>query len=372
VADSASARILSVDEQRRSAELMFPVRVTAEISTARQERYSRPGARPTVTPATIQEDLCCRDFTINALALSLNRASLGLLLDPTNGLADLEQKELRTAYPRALYDDPARLLRLVRFKVRFSMTVEPRTAQQYENARLDEMEKLIPPRRVFDELVQVAEEANPGEVLQALSSEGLLAQILPQTAAQKLNFSGFARLQKARQMMPVGGGVAVNNMPLFLYLLTENLSTAERSALAKAASVKKSELDLVKSLHADSKKLERELRSARVTKPSHVYQVLVKAPGEQILYLYLTSTQRQVQDRIRNYFQRYLPAASEITDRQVSAGGLEPDSPKFKKLKAELIVARLDSRAKKAAEPPPAEALPAEPVAARTAQARGR
>lgn len=373
LAESASARIVSVDEQRRSAEMVFPDRVTAEISMARQERYARPGARPTVTPATIQEDLCCRDFTINALALSLNRASLGLLLDPTNGLADLEQKELRTAYPRALYDDPARLLRLIRFKVRFSMTIEPRTAQQYENARLEEMEQLIAPRRVFEELVQVAEEADPGEVLQALSAEGLLAQILPKAAAQKLNLSGFARLQKARQMIPFGGGVAVNNLPLFLYLLTENLSAAERSALVKAASVKKSELDLVKRLHTDAKRLERELRSARVAKPSQVYQVLVKAPGEQILYLFLTSSQRQVQDRIRNFFQRYLPAAAEITDRQVSAQGVEPASPKFKKLKSELILARLDGRAKKPAEPPsPAEAIPAEPAAVRTAHARGR
>ncbi len=369
VAASAGGKIVEIDEHRRSAEVLFPGRVTAEIAMARQERYAKPGARPTVTASTIQEDLLCRDFTINAIALSLNRASLGLMLDPTNGTADVEQKELRAVYPRALSDDPARLLRLIRLKVRYSMVVEARTAQQYENARLEELEKLIPARRVFEELIQVADETNPGETLQALAQEKLLASILPGGAGQKLNLAGFARLEKVRQMIPFGASVPVDNLGLFLYLFTENFSAGERAAFLKAASVRKSELDLVKKLHADAKKLERELRASKVTKASHVYQVLVKAPGEQILYLFLTSGQRQVQDRIRNFLQRYLPAASEITDRQVAAEGVEPDSPKFKKAKAEMILARIDGRLKKPVEPPPE---PVPPPPARNAYARGK
>jgi tRNA nucleotidyltransferase (CCA-adding enzyme) len=371
VAASTGAKILSIDEHRRSVEMLFPGRVTAEIAMARQERYSKPGARPVVTPSTIQEDLLCRDFTINAIALSLNRASLGLLLDPTNGLADLEQKELRTAYPRALYDDPGRMLRLLRLKARFSMVIEARTAQQYENARLDELEKLITPRRLFEELIQAAEEANPGEVLQALAQDKLLAPILPGHTAQKLNLSGFARLQKARQLIPFGVDVPVDNLALFLFLLTEEFAAAERAAFVKTAGVKKAELDLIKQLQAESKKLERDLRSARVTKASHVYQVLLKAPGEQVLYLFLTSPHRQVQDRIRNFLQKYLPAAAEITDRQVAAEGVEPDTPKFKKLKAEMILARLDGKLKKPVEPPPPEPV-APPVLARGAHLRGK
>ena len=69
---------------------------------SRRERYAKPAGTPQVTPATIQDDLHRRDFTVNAIALSLNRASRGLLLDPMNGLADLGRKELRTLYPAAL------------------------------------------------------------------------------------------------------------------------------------------------------------------------------------------------------------------------------------------------------------------------------
>ena len=90
--------------------------MTFEIGMARPEKYAKTAGKPQVTPATIQEDLLRRDFTINALALSLNRASRGLLLDPTNGMGDLERREIRNTDNYVFYDSPVRLLRLGRFK----------------------------------------------------------------------------------------------------------------------------------------------------------------------------------------------------------------------------------------------------------------
>ena len=101
-------------------------------------------------------------------------------------------------------------------------------------------------------------------------------------------------------------------------------------------------------LAAAAKKLERELKSAKITKASHIYSLLSKAPGEEILFLYLTSEHRLVQDRIKHYFQKYLPAALEITDQQVADLGAAPGTPKFKKLKESLIVARVDGRTEEA------------------------
>ena len=84
------AQILEIDENAKSAELLFPGGVTAQMAMAHQARYSKPGGKAHVTPSSIYEDLKCRDFTVNALALSMNKASRGLLLDPANGLAELE------------------------------------------------------------------------------------------------------------------------------------------------------------------------------------------------------------------------------------------------------------------------------------------
>ena len=82
----------------------------------------------------------------------------------------------------------------------------------------------------------------------------------------------------------------------------------------------------------------------------------MKTPGELILYLLVYSDQRMVQDRIRNYFQKYLPASPEITDEMVAAGRRRPGTPKFQRAKEEMILKRLDARPKKPApvpEPPP-------------------
>jgi len=77
VADHSGATIVSADENRKSAEIEFPSGATAQIAMSRQEKYPRGGGKAQVSPATIQEDLRGRDFTCNAIALSLNKARAG-------------------------------------------------------------------------------------------------------------------------------------------------------------------------------------------------------------------------------------------------------------------------------------------------------
>lgn len=374
LASQSGARILSQDTLRQAVELLFPGGVRASVAMARREEYARPGAQPRAVPATIHEDLRGRDFTFNAIALSLNRASLGLLLDPNNGMADLEHREIRAVHNRVFFDDPSRLLRLVRFRVRLGCTVEPKTQGQYENARLEELEKRIPPRRLYEELREIAEEQNPAQILELLEEESLLSLYSPSLTGAKLNLQAIARWQKARDLIPPSVELPVNHMALLLYLLTEKLSSKERAAFFKATGMHKSEAELAGKLPAESKALERQLRSPKLHKASQVYQVLSAARGEQILYLYLRSPHRIVHDRIRNYLQKYLPAAQEITDRQVSAAGAEPGSEKFRKLRDQMIADRLDGRVRKPrgepeAPPPPPE--PAKPQAARRSRTSG-
>jgi len=163
VCERTGARMVLSDDHRKWAELVFPTGVTAQIAMSRQEKYARSGAKPQVSPATIQEDLRGRDFTCNAIALSLNRASKGLLLDPLNGLADIERRELRAASTYGFYDDPSRLLRLERFRVRLGFSVEERTAMQVANAREAEVEKLILLRVVGEEVKRIAVEDSLAE-----------------------------------------------------------------------------------------------------------------------------------------------------------------------------------------------------------------
>ena len=324
---------------------------------SRQENFAKSGGRPQIAPATIHEDLRCRDFTINAVALSLNKASLGLPIDPTNGIGDIERKELRTIHNYSFYDDPARMLRLIRFKARLGYAIDERTRAHFDNAREAEMLTRISREALGAELRKMAEEPNAGDLMEALEQEKLIELYSPALAGPKLNLQTFQKLQKARQLVPGGAEFRLHGLPLFLNVLLEKLNAKERAALIQTAGVTRAEANAYQKLDALAKKLERELKGAKLQKASQLYQALKNAPGEAILYLLLHSSQRLVQDRIKNYFQKHLPASLEVTDEMVAATGAAPGTPKFHRTKEQMILTRLDARPKKPApepEPPPA------------------
>src|SRR5258706_3368963 len=133
--ERAGAVMASGDEDTKTLYLQLPGNVRAEISMARTERYDKVGKPPVVTPATIIEDLRRRDFTANAMALSLNIGSRGLLMDPFNGAADIEAKLIRVLHNYAFVEDPSRLIRATRFAARFHWPLEERTQQRYDAAK---------------------------------------------------------------------------------------------------------------------------------------------------------------------------------------------------------------------------------------------
>jgi tRNA nucleotidyltransferase/poly(A) polymerase len=346
------ATLVSTDEHRKSVEMRFPGGVRVELAMARTERFSKSGARPQVTQATIHEDLRGRDFTVNAIALSLNKASMGLPIDPTNGVGDIERKELRTIHNYSFYDDPVRMLRLIRFKVRLGYSIDERTRMQYDNAREAEMLTKIAPEALGDELRHMASEPLSADLMRTLEEEKLTELYSSSLTGAKLNLANFTKLQKARQMVPFGTDLKMHSMPLFLSVLMENLNAKDRTALIKNAALERSEVSAWQKLEGVAKKLERELKADKLKKASQLYQVLIKAPGEQVLWLMVYSAQRLVQDRIRNYFEKYLPMSQEVTDEMVAAAGVAPGTAKFQKTKDEMILKHLDARPKKV-EPPP-------------------
>jgi tRNA nucleotidyltransferase (CCA-adding enzyme) len=360
LAERTGAQVLDVDRVRTSVELVFTGNVSASISLARREKYPSPGVKPEVEPATIHEDLRGRDFTVNAIALSLGKASRGLLLDPTNGLGDLGHKELRAVSNYSLYDDPSRMLRMIRLRARLGFSINERTLSQYYSAREAKIEAKIPPAVLERELRQIALDPLAGDILKALADEHLLELISPALAGPKLNLQGFQKLQKARQVVPFGLNLNADTYSLFLFLLFEKLTPRERTQLVQSINLSKRDREAVTKLESRAAKVEKELARAKLHRPSELYAMLHKVPGEVLLFLLMRSSQRLVVDRVKNYLQKYLPAALEITEKQVIEGGAQPGTPKFEQLHQKLIAARLDARPRRAiieespAVPPPA------------------
>ena len=359
--ERSGATIVSTDEIRKSTEVLFPGGVTVQVAMSRQEKVSRPGAKPQVSQATLQEDLRGRDFTCNAIALSLNKASRGLLLDPMNGLADIERRELRSVSTYGFYDDPSRLLRLIRFRVRLGFTVEERTQMQVANAREAEVQNQIPPRVLADELKRISMEDTPSEILKVLEEEGLLVLFSPALAGPKLNLPGIQRFEKNSRLLPDDAPSRAARFGPFLFALTEKLAVKEKQALIKSLEMTKAEVEPWQKLEARSKKLETSLRAARIRKASHVYQIMVAAEPDEILFQLYHSTVKPVQERMRNYYQKYLPLLQEITPEEWATVEGKPGTPKYNKARDSFIANRLDRKVKK---PPVEEPAPAAPTPA--------
>jgi len=354
VAEATGAKTISIDEHRKSVELLFPSGVTAEIAMTRSEKYAKTGAKPQIAAATIQDDLRRRDFASNAIALSLSRASRGLLLDPMNGLADIERRELRAISNYGFYDDPVRLLRLIRLRVRLGFAVEDRTSMQVANAREAEVEKYIPARAFGEELKRISAEDQPAEILKALDEAGFLTLFTPMIAGPKLNLQALGKFEKAARIAPDDFRWRACRWGIFLHALTEKLTPKERQALIKAAELTKPEVDAWQKLEARSKKLESALKSARIRKPSHVYHILAGAAPEEVIFLLYNSALKPVQERLRSHFQKYLPAIQEITPEEWASIEAKPGTPKYAKARDEFITRHLDRRPKKPETPPPA------------------
>ncbi len=154
-----------------------------EFVGARKESYDRNSRKPFVEDGTLQEDQERRDFTINALALSLNKSNFGELLDPFNGVVDLEDRIIRTPLePGITYsDDPLRMMRAIRFATQLDFVIELKSLQAITENK--ERIQIVSKERIVDELNKILACPKPSIGLSLLHKTGLLDYILPELTA---------------------------------------------------------------------------------------------------------------------------------------------------------------------------------------------
>jgi tRNA nucleotidyltransferase (CCA-adding enzyme) len=340
--ERAGTVIGGADDDFKTIYITLPGGVRAEVSSARTERYEKTGKPPVITPATIIEDLRRRDFTVNAMALSLNPGSRGLLMDPFNGAADIEAKLLRILHNYAFVEDPSRLIRASRFAARFHWPMEERTQARYESAKENNYIEYIADRTIGYEIEQLAYEDDPLNVIRIFEKEGWLKVLSPHWTTAKVDTNGLSQLMKARQQMNELG-YAPDPSPAVLHFLTARLNDKESSDIRKAIP-RRDLAEAWRDLEDNAKQLAKRLTGKEAATPSRTWKLLSSARPEMVLFLAVTARQQAVEQKIKNFFTKWRQIQQKIPLPEMTELLITPQLPEYPKIAEEVFMLLLDGK----------------------------
>ncbi len=340
--ERAGAVIHGVDEHTHTLYLNLPGNVRAEISMARTEVHEKTGKPPIVAPATVIEDLRRRDFTVNAMALSLNEGSRGLLQDPFNGMADLEAKLLRIIHNYAFLEDPSRLIRATRFATRFGWPLEERTLARFEAAKEAKYIEHVSHKALGYEAEQLAYEDDPLHVIKVLEKEGWLSVLHPHWSSAKVDTVNLSAMMKVRQQM-TELGYWTDPSPAVLHFLTSKLNEKDRHEIEKAIP-RKGLVEGWRELERASKDLAKRLTGKEASTPSRTWTLLSSARTEAILFLAVTSKQQTVSGKIRNFLTKWREVQKRVPLVEMTELLITPAMPQYPKIANDVFLLLLDGR----------------------------
>jgi tRNA nucleotidyltransferase (CCA-adding enzyme) len=341
--EKGGARVVLEDERLRRYELIFAGEVDGSISGARDEFYARPGAKVEIRWSTVMEDLRRRDFSINAVAISLNPASRGLLLDPTNGLADLERREVRVLSIHAFTNQPIRLLRALRFSARMDFKMEPRTQEWFDLAIERGLHETIEKRAAGKEVMDIAREDATASILKQWESHKLLEVVHPKLQRRRPDYDGLAKLAKAKELFMSAGIRGRYKIPTAFYIF-RRLDSGMAGAL-KTLEVPAAEAAKILHLPNEAKKLLQVLRGGKTKTARQAYEVISSTPTDMLAFMTAEFRNPKAAAKIRNYLQKWRPIRMNLPVAELESLGV-PRGPKFDKVLEQLFDLQLRGRGK--------------------------
>jgi tRNA nucleotidyltransferase/poly(A) polymerase len=364
--EKAGISVQGVDEDLKTLHLLMPGNVRAEINLTRSETYDKPGKPPTIAPATINEDLRRRDFTINAMALSLNPGSRGLLLDPFNGIADIEAKVLRVLHNYAFLEDPIRLIRASRLSARFHWPLEERTQARYDSAKENNYIEYVGKRSIGAELEQLAHEDDPIATMRALEKDGWLKLLHPHWTVAKAEASDLGHAIKLRQTL-TDLGYSVESGPMVMYFLTRKMSDKDISEIQRMIP-RRDFVEKWKHLEHNAHDLAKKLTGKEAATNSGSWKILTAAAPENILFLSLTTKQNVVDQKLKNFLTKWRQVREKLPFPEMAELRITAQLPEYPKILDEAFLLLLDGKLRshneimnflKPYEPPPPPPPPA-------------
>jgi tRNA nucleotidyltransferase (CCA-adding enzyme) len=322
-----------------------------DFVTARTEFYAHPTALPQVERSSIKQDLYRRDFTINTMAICLDRARYGELLDYYGGERDLLEKLVRVLHSLSFVEDPTRMLRAVRFEQRLGFKIEERTEELLRGA-LDLLDR-VSGDRLRHELLAILREPAPERAWARLHDLGILQRLSPALqadgwAAAKLqelrrSCNGWSRRRAAGETL-VGAAwpaVAEGHVPvelLTLAVLTMRLTPEQLDQFARRLSMPRNEAELLQAacaLYRLLPQLGQELSGSALA------ALLRPFPEAALFVVWVAAEDALARDQILRYQCQLRLVRPAIDGRRLRALGIKP-GPQYRRILDALRDARLD------------------------------
>ncbi len=319
--------------------LTFPGGVRVEVASAMSVTYPKPG-RPVYESATLADDLRSRDFTANAMAISLNEGSFGLLIDPLNGVADIENRELRLVSNYGFIEEPSRLIRAARLCSRLGWHMEERTRQRYESAKEEGYISALDAWHRGYELEEIFHEDDPVRVLRALDSEGWMQTLSPALSSSKANQAALQDLAE-RQGLLQTQGILAHSAALAFPLVTAKLSAGDVAAL-KQSFVRPGFVREIDQLDARTREFGTRFASKEAALPSLAWKMLHAAEPDLVLSLSHGSKVSAVQSRLKTFLSDSPAARQKIPYTLLQEMRITPDLSDYEPLIDKLFFELMD------------------------------
>jgi tRNA nucleotidyltransferase (CCA-adding enzyme) len=337
--EKAGGKLWGEHEPSRTLFFRFPVGVTVEISSARREEYPKPG-KPVYHWDTILEDLRRRDFTANAMALSLNEHSYGLLMDPLNGVADIEARQLRLVSNYGFIEDPARLLRATRLVARLGWQLDERTQTRFQNSKEEKAIEALSAYHRGYELEEIGHEEDGLRVLAAMEAEGWMHHLFPAWTTASADADALEEMRKLVTQLQMQG-VSPDISAVSVHYLTAKLSSKDLAAL-KAAFVRPGFVEEWNNLDHAAKEFNKQLMGKEAATPSATWKLFTTADPQAVLWLGLTSKVPAVQAKYKNFFTVWPEARQKIPHALLQELRITPEVHGYDEMISRLFLGVID------------------------------
>jgi tRNA nucleotidyltransferase (CCA-adding enzyme) len=297
-----------------------------------------------VEHGSIRMDLYRRDFTINTLAVSLNAADYGRLLDFFGGSRDLREGVIRIIHSLSFVEDPTRILRAARFAVRYRFTIARQSKHLIRNAvRLRLLDKLSG-ARILTELKRIFQEARPAAILKLLEGYGVPEAIHPRLKGGRAEQALLERVGEVLSWYRLLHQPEAPT-PWLLYLLAwvSECTLAEARSVGRRLGLPSGRLTDLSTALTAYRTLRRQFAKDRPLTPSLITHLLADAPLDAVLLLMARAPALRVERAVSEYLTRYASVRPLLTGKDLKALGIRP-GPIYREIINSLRYARLDGK----------------------------